>query len=193
MKFLLGPPCAGKGRVGSGLNNHVILSAGNILREMCETEQYGYLKPILNAGGLVATDLICEILIKKAKEYDYNLFIDGFPRTTEQAIMIKKFMNENKIKCNGVFVLQVPNYILYERTLNRTYCNVCYYTDIDTKNCCDKLMIKREDDNFETLSKRIEIFYSGIYEILNIMEGPIYFINNNQNINETIKIMNQYL
>ncbi|MFN9110893.1 MAG: nucleoside monophosphate kinase, partial [Bacteroidota bacterium] len=175
------------------LKNQVVLSAGNILREMCSKDEYKHLKPILDSGGLVATDLICEILVKKAEEYNYNIFIDGFPRTIEQAIMIKDFMNKNNISCKGIFVVEVPEFLLYERTMTRTYCNFCYYTNNESIECCSVPMTKRNDDNFETLSKRIKIFYENIYKILHIMEGPIYFIDNHKNINETIKNIEKYI
>jgi adenylate kinase family enzyme len=123
MRFILGAPCSGKGTITSNLKEFKSISAGNLLRELCETEKYSYLKKTLSEGGLVATDLICEILIEEAKKYHYDVFIDGFPRTLDQAIVTKKFLLDNNIQMKGVFYIIANDSLLIERTLTRTYCN----------------------------------------------------------------------
>jgi adenylate kinase len=193
MRFILGAPCSGKGTITSNLPEIKSLSAGNFLRDLCETHEYAFLKETLNSGGLVATDLICDILIKEAEKYNFDVFIDGFPRTIEQAVMIKKFMDSKNIICKGIFYIYVPEEILFERVQTRTYCKECHYTDKENIDHCEVQMIRRADDNPETLMKRLEVFNENINGILRVMEGPIFMVDNNRKIAEVIQNMKRYL
>lgn len=196
MRLILGAPCSGKGTIMDHLcKKHGVISfsAGNILREMCETPEYAHLKQTLAEGNLVATELICEVLLNKAKEYNYNVFFDGFPRTVDQAEEIIKFMKEHNIRINAIFVIQTKPHLLFERTLTRTYCEKCFYTASENKICCGIPMIRRRDDNAETLIKRIQIFEKNINRICLALEGPIYFIDNSGDINDAVNKILGYL
>jgi adenylate kinase family enzyme len=54
-------------------------------------------------------------------------------------------------------------------------------------------MIRRADDNIQTLLKRLKIFNDNIEDILRIMGGPIYFINNENDIKDTIQNIRKFL
>ena len=194
MRFIIGAPCSGKGTIMHNFKDKFVsLSAGNLLRELCETPEYKHLKETLNQGGLVATDLICDILTKEAAKYNYDVFIDGFPRTEEQAIMITKFMKEKGIQCKGIFYIFAPTYLLIERTLTRTYCNECFYTDAEHKECCEVPMVRRADDNIQTLMKRLDIFNTQIMSVLQLMGGPIFMIDNSKSVDFTASQIKSFL
>lgn len=199
MKILLGPPCSGKGTIGLGLKERnpelVFLSAGNVLREMARKPEYKFIEEGLSRGEMVATDLICEIMMKKAEEYNYKVILDGFPRNLMQANYIKNWTEKNNIKIEGIFCIQVDEALLIKRTATRNFCNICQKTSCFENFCCNQEMIKRNDDNAEILSKRLAIYNSEISLVLNCLCGPVYYIYNNEDITNTLnkieKIFNE--
>jgi len=197
MRFILGAPCSGKGTLGMYLkkinSKFVFLSAGNILREMCQDEKYAHLKEILDSGGMVNTHLIGDILMEKAKSFDFNVFIDGFPRTVEQAVFIIDFMKKNNIKSQGIFCISTNLENLIERTQKRQFCFACQNTHSDEIICCEEKTSRRKDDNIPTLMKRLKIYNQDIQEILNILCGPIFFIDNNGNIDSILENIKLFL
>lgn len=193
MRFILGPPCSGKGTITGKITEIPSISAGNLLRKLCETPEYAHLKEIVNTGGLVATDLMCNMLIEEAAKYNFDVFIDGFPRTVDQARMIKKFMIEKDIKCKGIFCVYAPLHVLLTRVSTRTYCKECHYTDSKHIDHCETVMGRRDDDNIETLVKRLDVFHSNLQEILQIMTGPIFMIDNNRDIDDVLSEVRTFL
>ena len=197
MRFILGAPCAGKGTLSMYLkkmnSNFVFLSAGNILREMCQDVKYAHLKEILDGGGLVNTDLIGDILMEKAKSFNFDVFIDGFPRTIEQAIFIQNFMEKNNIKSQGIFCVSTNLENLIERTYKRQFCFICQNTYFEEVICCNEKMSRRKDDNIPTLMKRLKIYNQDIQEILNILCGPVFFLDNNGNIEQMLENITSFL
>lgn len=192
MKFILGPPCSGKGTIISKLDNVVSFSAGNILREMCETQEYSYLREDFYNGKLVAVDLICEILFQKAEKYDYNILFDAFPKNEEQALIVKQIMIEKNIKCDGIFYIHAHKYLIIERMFHRTYCTKCHKSYSNKTICCDEETGKRKDDNLKVFLSRLDLFYEEIDKIIKILEGPVFFIENSHDINETVNKIKTY-
>jgi len=191
MRFFLGPPCAGKGTVARKINIP-FLSAGELLREKAKTNPE--IKSVLDRGELVLLETTANILMDKAKEYNYNVFLDGFPRTSEQAQFVVNFMQQNNIKNEGIFILNTDKETLKQRTLSRFYCYQCHNTYNQNHNCCNKFTERRSDDNLEVFEKRYNNFFDSIFDVLTILEGPVFFIPNHQNkIEKTIKHIEKFL
>ena len=90
-------------------------------------------------GGLVPFELTVQILINGLiANPSKNYLIDGFPRAVEQAI----YFVQNVCECQCVLFYDVNEDTLMERCLVRA----------------SQAAVQREDDNAETLRKRLQAF-----------------------------------
>lgn len=187
MRFIIGPPCSGKGTIAKELDGCFnSISAGEILREMAKTDKH--ISTMLKSGHLVSIELTSELVLKKASEFNYEVLIDGFPRSKSQALLVKNFLEENNIKHKGIFYIWEDDHVLLERTENRFFCEDCKLNYIGQSICCNKENIKRDDDNAETLKTRLKVFYDEIDDILKVLQGPVFYIHNQQHkLKETVK------
>ncbi len=175
MKCILGPPCSGKGTQAfllcetTGLTH---LSAGTLLRQ--KFSPGSEIRKKLNLGQLVATDLVNHIMKEEMQKHDFNVLIDGYPRSVEQA----HFLSHIGKKIDKIFILSVSKIELEKRAAKRSFCFSCDKTYREPQICCGIMTTKRDDDtNFEVFNKRLDVFYEKIDRILTILHGPIFFID----------------
>ena len=123
---LFGPPGAGKGTQSNHLiakYNLVHLSTGDILRsELSAGSKLGLeAKSIMERGDLVPDEVVIAMISSKLDaNTNINGFIfDGFPRTTAQALALDNLMKEKKESISMMISLEVPDYELIKRLLNR--------------------------------------------------------------------------
>ena len=97
----LGPPASGKGtqtdRLAKELNfPHV--DTGSLLRKAMAdgTEDGKIAKGYVEKGALVPVEIVASIIKTRLKQDDCanGFILDGFPRSTEQAEMLEKMLNE---------------------------------------------------------------------------------------------------
>ena len=98
--ILLGAPGAGKGTQAKIIaENYAIpqLSTGDLLRDNVArgTDLGKQAKSIMDGGGLVPDDLVCNMVAERLQlpDCDRGFILDGFPRTVGQAEWLDKLLS----------------------------------------------------------------------------------------------------
>jgi adenylate kinase len=174
--ILLGPPGAGKGTQAQRIvEKYGIpqLSTGDMLRAAvaAETEVGKRAKAVMDAGKLVSDEIVIAIVSERidADDCANGFILDGFPRTLVQADATEKMLSAKGLDLSVVVELEVDDKELVRRVAGRYSCSQCgtVYHDTDKKpsieGVCDKCgsthFKRRPDDNAETMTKRLEVYY----------------------------------
>ena len=145
---LFGPPGAGKGTQAENIKEHyqlIHLSTGDIFRKnISESTQLGKLaKSFIDKGELVPDEVTIQMLESEVNKFnDSNGFIfDGFPRTTQQAEALDKFLHSIGTEVTKMIALNVPEEELVKRLLNR-----------------GKESGRTDDQNKDVITNRIQVY-----------------------------------
>jgi adenylate kinase len=174
--ILLGPPGAGKGTQAQRIvEKHGIpqLSTGDMLRAAvaAETEVGKRAKAVMDAGNLVSDEIVNAIVSERIDQPDCanGFILDGYPRTLVQADATERMLKAKGLDLSVVVELRVDDKELIRRVSGRYSCAQCgtVYHDSDRKpsqeGVCDKCgsthFKRRPDDNAETMTKRLEVYY----------------------------------
>lgn len=176
--ILLGAPGAGKGTQGEIISDYFkipIISTGNIIREALKngTEMGIKAKSFIDKGHLVPDEVVIGIVIERIKNDDCKngFILDGFPRTIVQA----EALDKSGINIDFVLDIQVDEDIIYKRMTGRRVCEKCarvYNVNTDKRpkvdgkcDVCAGTLIKRMDDNEETVRERLKVYYDQTYPL----------------------------
>ena len=171
---MLGAPGSGKGTQAKKLMNdkgisHI--STGDMLRSSVEkgTEIGLEARDVMESGKLVSDDLMIG-LIKEcllSEEIENGFILDGFPRTTKQAIDLKDLLEGMNMRLDSALLMDVDFEILMKRLVGRRTCSVTgkllniYFSSPEDLAECENLggeLIKREDDNEDTIRNRLDVY-----------------------------------
>lgn len=171
---LLGPPGAGKGTQAlSIVQKYDIphISTGDIFRKNIKegTELGRQAKDYMDKGLLVPDELVVEIVKSRLMEDDCKagFLLDGFPRTVNQADELDKVLGKMSMNLDKVVNIEVDKSILIGRAVGRRMCRNCgaaYHIEFNPSKeagkCdhCGGELYQRDDDNEETVTKRIEVY-----------------------------------
>ncbi len=147
MIILFGLAGSGKGTQGKALSEIFgwrWLSVGQVIRD---TGEYVNL---VNAGKLIPDSDVINLMtrqIQKSEAEGFDVILDGYPRTEEQA---KWLMDNMSDKIDGAIILEVPKEELFER-----------------------LILRGRDDDKErsSIERRFEVFEQNICSILPLLEA----------------------
>ena len=125
--LLFGPPGAGKGTQAKLICKKFNLdhvSTGAILRnEISKGSKLGVTaKQIIDSGHLVSDEIIIDIIkirLSEIKKNNTSFLLDGFPRSINQANLLSSNMEELDIKLNAVILIDVEEFVLLKRNINR--------------------------------------------------------------------------
>jgi adenylate kinase len=174
--MLLGPPGAGKGTQAKEIATRhglIQLSTGDMLRAAvgAGTEIGRHVKEIMAKGDLVPDAVVIEIISERMDESDCKagVILDGFPRNLAQAAALDKVLEEKKRKLDAVIELKVDDNQLIQRIVGRFTCAKCgegYHDRFKrpkVRGVCDICQstefTRRPDDNADTVSKRLMVYY----------------------------------
>jgi len=175
--ILIGPPGAGKGTHAPklvDLLNVPHLSTGDLLRAevAAESDLGKEAKAVMDKGELVSDDLVNNIVASKVNGDDCQsgFILDGYPRTVEQAQFLDQSLAENGDRMiTHIIQLKVPDADLKERILGRLIhksSGRSYHTKFNPPkeemkdDMTGEPLIKRGDDNEESLTQRLASFHS---------------------------------
>ncbi len=147
--ILFGPPGAGKGTQAERIVKDFgipQLSTGDMLRQAVQDggDLGKKAKVIMDEGRLVDDETMLGIIGERIEHTDCSggFILDGFPRTVAQAEGLDKLLASKDLHIDHVLVLDVDNEVLLQRILGRA----AESSEV------------RQDDNAETLNKRLEVY-----------------------------------
>lgn len=159
--IICGAPGCGKGTqskliVDKYELNH--LSTGDLLRNeiKAKTELGIIADSYISNGNFVPDEMIINILQKTIDNLPKNskgLIFDGFPRNVDQAEALEKMLKLRNMKTDILIDLSVQDEELINRLLFRGQTS------------------GRSDDNFETIKKRLDIYYSKTTPVSNFYKN----------------------
>ncbi len=172
--ILLGPPGAGKGTQAVFIAKKYTIphiSTGDIFRDNVKrgTELGKKAKSYMDRGLLVPDELVVDIVEDRLKQNDCanGFLLDGFPRTVMQAETLDKVLKNIGVSLDRVINIEADKGVLVERAVGRRICKECG-TAFHIKNnpstkgdICDRCggnLYQRDDDNEETVTRRIEVY-----------------------------------
>lgn len=183
--FFIGPAGSGKGthaKIASEKTGFPHISTGDLLRNLSSPEKEEA-ETYMKAGKLVPDEFIIKILKQRleAEDCQPGFILDGFPRNVEQAKELMKITDIDK-----VIEMQVSEEEVVNRICNRLTCRSCgeIYHRFDkppqTEGTCDKCegeLYTREDDNKETLMRRLASYNNETRPVLELFESHSVEVN----------------
>ena len=202
--ILFGPPGAGKGTQANHIVNFFNLhkiSTGELLRNEIknDTDLGNKIKSVINIGSLVPDDIISNLIVNILSDNKFynRLIFDGYPRNLNQAksleLLLKKY--NQRIAC--VLSLNVNKELIIKRILGRQTCSNCglifneyFYPATNINHTCDsKFLIKRSDDNENTIINRYETYLDKTLPMLDFYkeQNLLHQINGTADIGQIFK------
>ena len=181
---MLGAPGSGKGTAAKILSKKTGLphiSTGDMFREQIkkETELGKLANSYISNGKLVPDEVTIDIVKDRLNWEDAKngVILDGFPRTEIQAKALDEILKEQEKKVTIVPELVIPDQIIIERILNRATCSnkecgAIYNTKFKPPkvegicDICGSKLITRNDDNEETIKKRLEVYHQNSKDLI---------------------------
>lgn len=175
--IMLGKPGSGKGTVGSLLSKELQIphiSSGELFRSYVKKagEIGRKIDEYISVGNLVPDELAIKLVEKRLLEKDCEkgVILDGFPRTRNQAIELDSFLEKQNKKVDIAIELNLSDKDIIDRIIKRVVCtnkecreiyNLEFKPPKKEGICdiCGSRLEKRDDDNKETVQKRLENYY----------------------------------
>jgi adenylate kinase len=171
---LVGPPGAGKGTQAEFIAAHLSvpkISTGDILRtNVAQGTQLGTeAKRYMDAGQLVPDEVVINMVRDRLAEPDATdgFLLDGFPRTTPQAVALDKMLADLGTQLELVLELVVDDDEVIRRLSGRRQCRGCgkiWHVEFDApsrEGACDRCggeLYQRDDDKPEVIAERLKVY-----------------------------------
>lgn len=171
---IMGPPGSGKGTQSPFLQKHFEIShlaTGDMLRNAASNGNPIGLKAkeIMAKGEFVPDDIMVQLIDEaiNSEECQNGFVLDGFPRTVDQAKKLDNMMHKSGMHLDHVIAFIIPNDILVKRICGRlihqesgrTYHEEFHPPLVPGRDdITGELLIRRADDNEETLKKRFQLY-----------------------------------
>lgn len=191
--MLLGAPGAGKGSQATQISKALSvphISTGDMFRYHInnntdlgkEAQQY------MEKGLLVPDELTVNIVADRLKQDDCKngFILDGFPRTINQAKFLDDVLNSLKIKLDCILNIVLDDNTIIKRLSGRRICPQCAAVfHIEDKpplregicNNCDSELIQRDDDNEETIVKRLKVYHEQTKPLIEYYKDKVKMLN----------------
>ena len=171
--ILFGPPGAGKGTQAQFIvknYNYFQLSTGDLLRSEIKNKTLlgSKIDKKMSEGSFVTDEIVNSLIQKSISNLKFRdrIIFDGYPRNILQVKNLDKILSEFKQKIDVVIFLNVPREIVKKRIVGRMTCEKCnmvfneFYNskEIELHPCGKSFLIKRKDDNYDTLMSRFDTY-----------------------------------
>ena len=170
---MLGRQGSGKGTQGVQLARLLVvphISVGDVLREAVRSGSPAgrRAQETMERGELVDGDLVVSLVAERLAEADVRsggFVLDGFPRTTEQAVALAGMLADGTL--DRAVVIDVPLEVARARLLARRVCTGCgrIYSvkqarGLEEWTCgaCGGLVRRRADDSEEAVTRRLALY-----------------------------------
>lgn len=207
---IFGSPGAGKGTQAQNIVNKFNLyqvSTGDLLRnEINNKSQTGKkIEHIISKGDFVTDDIVNSLIKKIATNTNYRnrIIFDGYPRNINQAENLEIILKSDNQTINFILYLKISRDIIQKRILGRIICNKCNITfnefkdkkQIEKHVCEKKYLIKRKDDNKESIITRYDEYMNKTKPVLDFYSSRSYFyeIDGKEEIEEISSKIEQIL
>jgi adenylate kinase len=170
--ILIGPPGAGKGTQAKRLVDHFrlpYLATGDMMRTARkeDSELGRKIDRIINEGGLVDDNIVCEVLIERVDDSEDGFMLDGFPRTAGQADILDGALERRGRAITAVLLIEAPDEVIEKRLTGRRVCpnGHVYHLEAnppEQEGVCDEdgePLTQRDDDKPETVRKRLATYH----------------------------------
>ncbi len=179
---MLGAPGVGKGTQAQRIAekyNWAHISTGDMLREEVSagSDLGKQAKTYMEKGELVPDDLIVAMVkVRIAREDCQQGFIlDGFPRTVIQAEKLDALLSDMNISLDDVISIDVDEEEIVARLSNRFVCEeegkVVAVSGQDKCPDCGGKLIRRKDDEPETVRNRLKVYSNQTMPLIRYYEG----------------------
>jgi len=204
--ILFGPPGAGKGTQAQFIvkkYNYFQLSTGNLLRkEINQKTQIGQEIENLISKGDFVPDAIVDKLLRQSiinLKFRDRIIFDGYPRNIFQAKNLGKILEKFDQNISLIIFLNVTREVIEKRIMGRMTCQKCHMSlneffnkdEIELHPCGKEHLVKRKDDNRETIISRYDTYMKTTKPVLDFYSKNknFYEVDGNLKIEEiTIKI-----
>lgn len=209
--ILMGLPGAGKGTQAEKIvekYNIPHISTGDMFRLAIKegTELGKEAKSYMDKGELVPDEVTIGIVRERLSKPDCEkgFLLDGFPRTIAQAEALENLLNDMDESLDYVLHIDVPQDQLVERLTGRRICPTCgatyhvVFNPPKEEGKCDhdgSELIQREDDQPETVKKRLEVNVEQTQPLLHFYQDKGYLVSfeGDKDINEVFKDIDKKL
>lgn len=200
----LGSPGSGKGTQSTLLSKEFdifALSTGDAFRQMIKEgtgEIAEQVRKCLTQGLLVSDELTFEVVKNSLLRVD-SWILDGFPRNLNQAKILDEFCPPT-----DVILVDIDSKIIFQRLTGRRLAKKSgkmyniYFNPPKIDGICDdsgELLVQREDDNVETVKKRLEIYHKETEPLIQYYHGKniLHKINGDLPIDEVLQNLKEVL
>lgn len=185
----LGPPASGKGTQTSRLSKELSfphVDTGSLLRKaLSEGTPDGLIaKSYIEKGQLVPVEIVASIIKTRLKEADCanGFILDGFPRSTEQALILEEMLKEIDAGQDvdlKVIYFDIDQQLLLNRIIYRRSCGKCgkIYNLLSLKPKCEGVcddcgaeLVQRKDDTEEIAKSRFETYFNETAPLIDFYE-----------------------
>ena len=166
--LLIGPPGAGKGTQAAILAETYgipAISTGDIFRAnlKASTPLGLQAKGFMDSGQLVPDEVTNEMVKDRLTHDDVasGFLLDGFPRNTVQAEVLRAFLAEKRTPLDAVLELSIDDSIIIKRLSSRRTCKDCgapAAADAQSCSACGGALYQREDDKEDVIAKRLSVY-----------------------------------
>ncbi|OLY82819.1 GTP:AMP phosphotransferase AK3, mitochondrial [Smittium mucronatum] len=179
--MILGAPGSGKGTQTKKIKSHfdvLAISSGDLLRKHIQGRtQVGLLaKSYVENGELVPDNVIVKLIgLELKRVQNKNWFLDGFPRTADQALVLDDMLDRLSCPLNLVINLDVPEEVILSRILERyvhipsgRIYNLTYNPPRNpgVDDLTNEPLVHRPDDNPDSLKIRLQRYRSATMPLL---------------------------
>ncbi|MCL2437912.1 MAG: adenylate kinase [Coriobacteriia bacterium] len=180
--ILLGAPGSGKGTQAAKLVEAfglVHISTGDMLRAAvsASTPLGVEAKKYMDAGDLVPDELIIGLIKDRLKEEDTEkgFILDGFPRSTSQAIALDEQLAELKRTIDVAIAIDVDAEVIVNRISTRRFCPACGRSTNASEGeyciICGCALEVRADDKEDVVRKRLNVYEQNTAPLIDYYRG----------------------